>query len=145
MLYLFMAKCHVHIRKAYFVTWPTGAAAWDTIHSELVRQARPSPETTAGNRPGGQSCWVLGRAFPSGCTEGAPSCTLRGARPLRLAFHSKSWGYSRRQIFHLPCLYTPNPQSLVPLTLPLPVNPYLLPTFRSGFNCGQHSPPVKTG
>lgn len=36
-LYLFMAKCHMCIRKEYLVMWPTATSAWATIHSELVR------------------------------------------------------------------------------------------------------------
>lgn len=84
-LYLFMAKCHMYIRKEYFVMWPMATAAWATIHSELVRQARLSPETTVENRPRGMSCCVPGCAFPSGFTEGVPSPTLGGAGLLRLA------------------------------------------------------------
>lgn len=100
-LYLFMAKCHMYIRKEYFVMWPTTTAAWATIHSELVRQARLSPETTAENRRRGKSCCVSGHAFPSSFLEGVPSCTLGGAGLLRLAFQDKNVENHRcRQIFH---------------------------------------------
>lgn len=86
-LYLFMAKCHMCIRNKYLVTWAMATAAWATIHSELVRQARLNPETTAETGPQGGP----GGAFPSGVPEGAFT-HAGGAGLLRLPSHTNGGG-----------------------------------------------------
>lgn len=114
-LYLFMAKCHVYIRKEYFVTWPTATAAWATIHSELVREAMLRPETTVENRPRERSHAVLGHAFSFGFTEGVPSCTW-GHWAADTCLPQKELGNRRwdKSFRTFPCLHTPKPPSLVP-------------------------------